>query len=315
MTDAVKAPAAATAQGLRGIDQQGSSIVSEDNRTPSANQELEFHPLANLFPLMKGEEYDALVADIKANGLHEVIITHQGMILDGRNRYRACLVAGVKPNFFDFQSTFQGQQINDPAAFVISANIHRRHLTAEQRRDLIAKLLKEQPEKSNRQIAKTAKVDDKTVGAVRREMESTAEIPQLEKTVGADGKVRKQPAKKSKAAKAERNRKARERREAARAAERKRMFEQQEAEEAEAEAKAEHLAADLIKAGLAQRVLAYVTWEDDPSFLLDALRRLLSPDDKPGEGNDVDPESSAEAMKAQHAALDDGIPEILRRAS
>jgi predicted RNase H-like nuclease (RuvC/YqgF family) len=61
---------------------------------------------------------------------------------------------------------------------------------------VIAKLVKAQPEKSNRQIAKQAKVDDKTVGAVRRELESTAEIPQLEKTVGADGKARKQPAKK-----------------------------------------------------------------------------------------------------------------------
>ncbi|MFZ2078185.1 MAG: hypothetical protein WAV38_16320, partial [Xanthobacteraceae bacterium] len=47
------------------------------------------------------------------------------------------------------------------------------------------------PTKSNRQIAATAKVDDKTVGAVREKLESTAEIPQLESTTGADGKTRK----------------------------------------------------------------------------------------------------------------------------
>jgi hypothetical protein len=86
------------------------------------------------------------------------------------------------------------EQDNDARirAYIISKNIHRRHLTAEQKRNLLVELVKASPEKSNRQIAKTAKVDDKTVGAVRRELESTAEIPQLEKTVGADGKARKQ---------------------------------------------------------------------------------------------------------------------------
>jgi hypothetical protein len=87
--------------------------------------------------------------------------------------------------------------------------------------------------------------------------------------------VRKQ--KKSKAAKAERNRKARERREAARAAERKRMFEQQEAEEAEAKAKAESLATDLIKAGLAQRVLTYVAWIGRPLLLVGRAEALARP--------------------------------------
>jgi hypothetical protein len=78
----------------------------------------------------------------------------------------------------------------DPVAYIISANLHRRHLTAEQKRDLIAKLLKMQPERSNNTTAKLAKVDDKTVASVRRELESTSEIPKLGKTVGADGKAR-----------------------------------------------------------------------------------------------------------------------------
>jgi hypothetical protein len=152
---------------------------------------LEFHPLADLFPLMEGAEFDALVADIKKNGLHYPIFLYEGKILDGRNRYRACLELGWEPATRNCDN-----HVGDPAGFVISRNIRRRHLTAAQKRDLIAKLLKAAPEKSNRQIAETAKADDKTVAAIRRGLESTAEIPQLEKTVGGDGKARKRPAKK-----------------------------------------------------------------------------------------------------------------------
>jgi ParB-like chromosome segregation protein Spo0J len=57
------------------------------------SDELKFHPLADLFPLTEGAEFDALVADIKANGLNEDIVLFEGMILYGRNRYRACLAA------------------------------------------------------------------------------------------------------------------------------------------------------------------------------------------------------------------------------
>jgi len=61
---------------------------------------------------------------------------------------------------------------------------------------LIAKVLKAKPEASNRQIAKQVKADDKTVAKVRTELEATAEIPQLKKTKGKDGKARPAKAKK-----------------------------------------------------------------------------------------------------------------------
>ena len=83
----------------------------------------------------------------------------------------------------------------DPFAYVLSVNVHRRHLTAEQKREIVAKVLKAQPEKSNRTIAKQTKVDDKTVGSVRRELEGRAEIPHV--STVEDTKGRQQPTKKA----------------------------------------------------------------------------------------------------------------------
>src|SRR5262249_4919356 len=79
---------------------------------------------------------------------------------------------------------------------ILSLNVHRRHLTAEVKRNIIGKLLKADPSKSDRQIAETVRADHKTVGAVRAEKEATGEIPQLKNRTGKDGKARKQPAKK-----------------------------------------------------------------------------------------------------------------------
>jgi ParB-like chromosome segregation protein Spo0J len=155
-------------------------------------KQLEFHPIADMFPLMEGEEFNALVADIKANGLREPIVLYEGKIIDGRNRYRACLAAGRKARVFNYDKDV----VKDPVAYVISKNIHRRHLTAEQRRDLIAKLIAANPEKSDRAIAEQTKGSHQTVGRVRKAVEATGpDGPVEKKRVGKDGKARKQPAK------------------------------------------------------------------------------------------------------------------------
>jgi hypothetical protein len=61
----------------------------------------------------------------------------------------------------------------DPVAYVTSANIRRRHLTCEQKRTLIAELLRADPNRSNLWTARLVGVDDKTVGSVRRDLEGT----------------------------------------------------------------------------------------------------------------------------------------------
>jgi ParB-like chromosome segregation protein Spo0J len=94
---------------------------------------LEFHPLADIFPLLEGQDFAALVADIKAHGLQKWITTYEGKILDGRNRYRACLAAGIEPTF----TIYSG---DDPVAYVVSLNLRRRHLDESQRAMVAAKL-------------------------------------------------------------------------------------------------------------------------------------------------------------------------------
>ena len=83
----------------------------------------------------------------------------------------------------------------DPFEYVLSVNLRRRHLTPEQRRELIAKLLKATPSKSDRQIAKTVKVSPTTVGTVRAAMGATGDVSKLDKR--EDSKGRHQPARKA----------------------------------------------------------------------------------------------------------------------
>jgi hypothetical protein len=94
---------------------------------------LTFHPLANVFPLLEGEEFDALVADIKASGLCEAVWLYEGQILDGRNRYRACQRLGRDCATRDYPG-------HDPVGFITSLNLRRRHLDDSQRAMVGARL-------------------------------------------------------------------------------------------------------------------------------------------------------------------------------
>ena len=80
---------------------------------------------------MAGGEFDALCADIKANGLNSPVVIHDGMILDGGNRYRACLELGIESEFVEFAG-------GNLVAFVLSANLHRRHMSTGQQAAIVA---------------------------------------------------------------------------------------------------------------------------------------------------------------------------------
>jgi len=164
------------------------------NKCTSWRDVLPIHPAAELFPMMSEQDLRQLGADISKRGLLEGVAVLDGALLDGRNRLDAMELVGMKVlagNKLDV--AHRNVQGVDPYDFIVSKNIHRRHLSPEQKRELIAQLLTATPEKSNRQIAETVKVDHKTVASVRAEKRATGEIPQLTKTVGKDGRARKRP--------------------------------------------------------------------------------------------------------------------------
>lgn len=86
------------------------------------------HPIADLFPMMSEKDISELSADLRENGLLEPVVLFEGKILDGRNRYAACEKAGVSPRFVEWKG-----EGGSPLRFVLSHNLHRRHLTTAQR--------------------------------------------------------------------------------------------------------------------------------------------------------------------------------------
>lgn len=86
---------------------------------------MEFHEAAEIFPLDE-ENLQGLSEDIGRNGQMKPIEVLDGKILDGRRRFKACKLAGVEPEFKDVKT-------DDPVTYVLSLNLHRRHLSETQR--------------------------------------------------------------------------------------------------------------------------------------------------------------------------------------
>jgi len=89
-------------------------------------EELEFHEVANLFPLMFGDAFAPFKEDICNNGLLQPITLYEGKILDGRNRYNACKELEIEPEFEEYTG-------DKPVEYVLGKNLFRRHLTTYQR--------------------------------------------------------------------------------------------------------------------------------------------------------------------------------------
>lgn len=86
----------------------------------------ETHPAANIFPMLDEPDLAALAEDIRAHGLRNPVVVIGSKVLDGRNRLAACDRIGIEATFVQFEG-------DDPVAFVLSENLHRRHLNESQR--------------------------------------------------------------------------------------------------------------------------------------------------------------------------------------
>lgn len=87
---------------------------------------MQAHPLAGLFPMLPEAEIREMADDIVTFGQRVPIVLLEGRILDGRNRFAACQFARVEPVFVEYDG-------DDPLNFVLSHNLHRRHLNESQR--------------------------------------------------------------------------------------------------------------------------------------------------------------------------------------
>lgn len=138
-------------------------------------------------PPLPGEDFAAMRESIRSTGVTTpVIVDEDGNIIDGHHRAMICRELGIEYP----QHVVSGLTEQQKLAKSVSLNIHRRQLTQEQKRQIIAQQVMVAPEKSNREHAKATGVSHHTVASVRDNLEATGQIAQLEKTVGADGKER-----------------------------------------------------------------------------------------------------------------------------
>jgi hypothetical protein len=173
---------------------------------------LKVHPAALEYPRLSEAELVELGEDIAARGLEvNIVLIREGdedLLLDGIGRLTAIEANGVnldKDGKLDHTLGLGGgSRVRivagvDPYALAGSLNAHRRHLTPEQKRARIEALIKQSPEKSDRQIAGTLKASPTTVSKARKKLEASGDVSKVDTSIDTAG--RRQPRKRSKAEK------------------------------------------------------------------------------------------------------------------
>lgn len=118
-----------------------------------------------LLPPLSTAEIAALRADVAERGVVvPVVLDQHGRVLDGHHRRQVAAELGV-----ECPSVVRDVDGDDEAAdLAVTLNAARRHLSREQRQELVAAEIARRPEDSDRAIARRVGCDHKTVGAVRR---------------------------------------------------------------------------------------------------------------------------------------------------
>lgn len=142
-------------------------------------------------PPLSPEEYSELEASVKEHGIQvPILIDEDGVVIDGHHRQKIAQELGIRcPKRQVIDKTE-----SEKRTLALSLNVHRRHLSREQKRALIAESIKADPQLSNREHARRMGVDDKTVGTARRDLEESAEIPHFDKRIDPRTGAASQPA-------------------------------------------------------------------------------------------------------------------------
>src|SRR5262245_10153457 len=131
--------------GSKQAKQSESNIIDlpEQQEIPAKNAitHYEPHPLALLLPAMDDEPLAKMADDIKQVGQRDPIVLYEGKILDGVQRQAACEKANVIPSYSHWEHLPEWKRKAGPLAFIMSLNLHRRHLTTKQRSEIAAKIV------------------------------------------------------------------------------------------------------------------------------------------------------------------------------
>lgn len=132
---------------------------------------MDAHEITELFPEMTSDEYAALKLDIERNGLQEAIWIYHGKIVDGRSRYRVCVELGIEPQLREWNGA--GSLLD----FVVSVNLHRRHLNASQKAMVAVQIEK--------RLSVVARENIRAAGGDRRSSKAGTPFQKVEKPLYA----------------------------------------------------------------------------------------------------------------------------------
>jgi hypothetical protein len=92
------------------------------------------HRYVAMFPLLVLKPFDDLVENMRQFGQLVPCVRYKGEVLDGRNRVRACIHLGIKPDFVEWRPPKPDEDVDTQILeFIVSMNLHRRQLEPGQR--------------------------------------------------------------------------------------------------------------------------------------------------------------------------------------
>lgn len=149
---------------------------------------LRVHDRAGVVPFPEPDQHNDLVDDIAARGVQVPLdILADGTVLDGRTRLSIARALGLA------EVPVRVVETDDPVGYMVRMALLRRHLTTGQRKALAATLLRQEPERSDRSVAKVVGIHHETVAAVRSGLEDAGQLAETASRTGIDGRIRALP--------------------------------------------------------------------------------------------------------------------------